>query len=95
MCTRLIFATGVTVISLSSMIKVTSTGHQVADICMTLMTLLLLTPSHSHMHTLTALVLSSWLLDLDEGSLTLSASGVSGSDHSALDCTKFTLVSQR
>ena len=75
------------------MIKVTSTGHQVADMCMTLMTLLPLTPSH--ILTLAALALDRWLLDLNEGSLTLSASGVPGTDHSTLDCTKFTLVSQR
>ena len=53
-----------------------------------------LTHTHTHTHTHTALTLSNWLLDLDEGSLTLSASGVPGTDHSGLNCRAFTLVNE-
>ena len=54
----------------------------------------LVPPLPPHTHTHTALTLSNWLLDLDEGSLTLSASGVPGTDHSGLNCRAFTLVNE-
>ncbi len=41
------------------------------------------------------LVLSRFELDLDEGSLVLSAAGVGATDPTGLDCTRFTIVSER
>jgi len=50
---------------------------------------------HTNTHTHTALTLHTWLLDLNEGSITLSVAGVSATDHSSLNCNAFTLVSDR
>ena len=56
------------------------------------------THTHTHMHTHTYTSdfdLFAWQLDLDEGSLSLTAAGIASTDHSQLDCTRFTLVSDR
>ena len=47
------------------------------------------------MSTHVAFVLDEWQLDMDAGTVVLVAAGVPGVDFDDLDCSKFTIISNR